>query len=471
MALTRVRHPDDLLLEDTFPSMSVPMKQKDHPAFQLRQAWERKQEVLFAKTIRTHMRDPDVYPASLVWTEAQSQLAERILETVRVSGVTDIDDLLTAWGLHPHLPPLQDIRCVWDRLHTYPHSTEFQLASREDSTAEAFAQTHLDTAGSPQQLSDGGWCVKASSVQTWLQDGLLDVDCWEFFARRARPLLPAHMRLRAPWILRPDACPPDRKTLLLDQGSCEGQPALLGLPVFLSRRLSTLLLIMPADDLMLCLVPKRTLADAAPDHACQAWLADIGVSDSEVVTVAGELAFAAFAHLVTYSRTQRPADCAVLQSVLSLAQAFASTLLTAGPQGQTSQLTTLLVADAALRQAFEALRTGLSSLVSDGRKRSCPADATTPAPKNRKDIGDFKTPTTPETSPPARPWLCPANPLGLRHLGRVVSKPRWFNDPVTCLVNCHGCQIGLSCGLLALNHVIRSLAPALLRGLNTCLQQ
>ena len=55
-------------------------------------------------------------------------------------------------------------------------------------------------------------------------------------------------------------------------------------------------------------------------------------------------------------------------------------------------------------------------------------------------------------------WACPANDLGLHRLGRaVLQKPLWFNDLATGFVNASGCQIGATCGLLALSHVLRGL--------------
>ena len=40
VALSRVRHPDNLLLEDDFPAFSVIRRQLSHPSFAARQRWE-----------------------------------------------------------------------------------------------------------------------------------------------------------------------------------------------------------------------------------------------------------------------------------------------------------------------------------------------------------------------------------------------------------------------------------------------
>ena len=76
VALTRVRHPDDLLLEDSFPSMQALMKQRNHPSFQARQRWEQQQEALFARTLRKFMRDRTLYSETNVWNSEDAALAD-----------------------------------------------------------------------------------------------------------------------------------------------------------------------------------------------------------------------------------------------------------------------------------------------------------------------------------------------------------------------------------------------------------
>ena len=61
VALTRVRHPDHLLLEDDFPAFSDLRKQLLHPSFAARIDWEKRARVFFARTMRAHMRDPGLF--------------------------------------------------------------------------------------------------------------------------------------------------------------------------------------------------------------------------------------------------------------------------------------------------------------------------------------------------------------------------------------------------------------------------
>ena len=56
IALTRLRHPDNLLLEDDFPAFSVIRKQVNNPSFAARRRWERRMRVCDSETERRHMR-------------------------------------------------------------------------------------------------------------------------------------------------------------------------------------------------------------------------------------------------------------------------------------------------------------------------------------------------------------------------------------------------------------------------------
>ena len=83
VALSRVRHPDHLMLDDSFPDMSTIMKQAAKESFRMRQRWESRMRVLFSKTIREHMRDPELYTPEKTWTAEQSAMAEQLLKALR----------------------------------------------------------------------------------------------------------------------------------------------------------------------------------------------------------------------------------------------------------------------------------------------------------------------------------------------------------------------------------------------------
>ena len=50
VALSRVRHPDHLMLDDSFPDMATIMRQAQKPAFIQRQRWERWARLQFSRT-------------------------------------------------------------------------------------------------------------------------------------------------------------------------------------------------------------------------------------------------------------------------------------------------------------------------------------------------------------------------------------------------------------------------------------
>ena len=87
VALSRVRHPDDLMLDDDFPDMATIMKQKSTSSFQKRQRWELMMKIKFSKTLRRHMRDSALYNPSMTWTQEISDTADVILADIARNAV------------------------------------------------------------------------------------------------------------------------------------------------------------------------------------------------------------------------------------------------------------------------------------------------------------------------------------------------------------------------------------------------
>ena len=61
VALSRVRHPNDLMLDDDFPALFDILKQTKHPSYQKRQQWGKIMCAKFARTLREHLRDAEKY--------------------------------------------------------------------------------------------------------------------------------------------------------------------------------------------------------------------------------------------------------------------------------------------------------------------------------------------------------------------------------------------------------------------------
>ena len=87
VALSRVRHPDDLMLDDDFPALAVILKGSRHPSSQKRQHWEKMMRARFSKTVRTCMQNPELYhnPRTHIWTPDQCALAEILLTALRTN--------------------------------------------------------------------------------------------------------------------------------------------------------------------------------------------------------------------------------------------------------------------------------------------------------------------------------------------------------------------------------------------------
>ena len=56
VALSRVEHPDNLMLDDEFPDYATILRQQWDESFAKRQTWEKRARSFFSKTIRRYMR-------------------------------------------------------------------------------------------------------------------------------------------------------------------------------------------------------------------------------------------------------------------------------------------------------------------------------------------------------------------------------------------------------------------------------
>lgn len=121
VALSRVRHPDDILLEDDFPSYTQILSQSKSANFQARQQWENIALVKFARTIRKHMRDPDVFSADVVWTSEDARIATALLSQCAEAPEAKDHDILFHTGERDASITFAAAVQVWQRLQLYPH--------------------------------------------------------------------------------------------------------------------------------------------------------------------------------------------------------------------------------------------------------------------------------------------------------------------------------------------------------------
>ena len=169
VALTRVRHPDCLLLEDDFPAFSVLRRQLTNPSFAARQLWERRMRVFFSRTVRRHMRDTDVYSANACWTDADAALADSLVEFWRCNcDCLEASCVEAFCAVHPGIC-CSEVGSVWQRLNTYPHV--FELAAARGSLSELHMDGTKITSPPVQPpvgtISFDGWTVKAAEMEDY----------------------------------------------------------------------------------------------------------------------------------------------------------------------------------------------------------------------------------------------------------------------------------------------------------------
>jgi hypothetical protein len=125
VAMSRVRHPDDLMLEDNFPSYTQLLRPRKHEAFQQRQRWEKQQRANFSRTIRRHCRDEAVFGAAATWTAEDSDVADALLRMLaeRPQNCTD-ELLLESCRASLSADACLRVEAVWSRMQQFPHMFE-----------------------------------------------------------------------------------------------------------------------------------------------------------------------------------------------------------------------------------------------------------------------------------------------------------------------------------------------------------
>jgi hypothetical protein len=204
VALTRVRHPDALLLEDDFPAFSVIRRQLAHPSFAARQRWERRMRVTFSRTLRQHMRDEEWFSETMRWTQAQNDLANDIVQFWRDSRDTTADTMVSDYCNRKEGAEAVAVRQVWARMQQYPHC--FELASARGELAT------LNMDGSPSEgpapiafvgrLSFLGWKVDVADVDDYVADGMLSESMLQGLLLLLRDRWPSNTYVFGPHLVR-----------------------------------------------------------------------------------------------------------------------------------------------------------------------------------------------------------------------------------------------------------------------------
>ena len=204
VALTRVRHPDNLLLEDDFPAFSVIRRQLAHPSFAMRQRWERRMRVVFSRTIRQHMRDEDWFNDAVRWTQADSDLADTLVEFWRKSRDVAADDAVAAFCSAHAAAELDAVRRVWGRMQQYPHCFEL-AAARGELASLNMDGTPCDgpaPVASVGRFSFFGWKVDVADVEDYLADGALSESLLQALLLLLRDRWPQNAYVFGPHLVR-----------------------------------------------------------------------------------------------------------------------------------------------------------------------------------------------------------------------------------------------------------------------------
>ena len=202
VALSRVRHPDHLMLDDSFPDMSTIMKQADKESFRMRQRWESRMRVYFSKTVREYMRDPELFTPEKTWTHAQSAMAEQLLRTLRSTPDLEDDAVVANCCKENGIESRDEVEQVWAKLNTFPHVFEIANARGELANYDLNGCRREGNTISIQHVSYRQWKVSLIEYDELLEKGSLEPSMMELLMNFLRPHLPRDIFIKQPFALR-----------------------------------------------------------------------------------------------------------------------------------------------------------------------------------------------------------------------------------------------------------------------------
>ena len=201
VALSRVRHPDDLMLDDDFPALFEILKQSKHPSYLKRQNWEKLMRAKFGRTLRLHMRDAELYkhPGTHVWTAADSDTADLLLRVAnKFPPETQEDDILAAATDVDSSVDFAQLSRVWKRLHTFPYIFELAMAQHnlDSLTLQGTPSGTVTPSISPAHINKvqyQGWHVALKDFVEFRLRDKLSPSVFEHLAQILREAAPATM--------------------------------------------------------------------------------------------------------------------------------------------------------------------------------------------------------------------------------------------------------------------------------------
>ena len=141
------------------------------------------------------MRDPSLYSADAVWTEKESQAADKLISFLRDNPDAKIEEL------HDCLKPEDfnvdhiELREVLRKLQSFPHIFEVANAQDRMDDFDLAGNERENPTNAVTQLVFRGWRVPMQAINSYLSTGAMEPSVFEMVAKLLRPRLPSHVEL------------------------------------------------------------------------------------------------------------------------------------------------------------------------------------------------------------------------------------------------------------------------------------
>ena len=161
--------------------------------------------VKFSRTIRRHMREPELYPNSTTWTEEDSDIVDALLKIVSSNTSIVEEDLLRQFHSEkPELASEERLEKLWKRMQAFPHCFEVASARKDVDSMDLHGKAIPSDSKALEQLqvvTDNGWNVPLDEVHDFATLGILCFSTWQMLANRFHPLLPEDVVMLTPHTL------------------------------------------------------------------------------------------------------------------------------------------------------------------------------------------------------------------------------------------------------------------------------
>lgn len=171
------------MLDGISPAFSVTRRPAASDSVVPRLRWEKHARATFSRTLRHHARDAALHQPEDAWTEADCDVADRLLRLYKDPAATP-DTVVRAAAEPTIASTLVTIMRVWPRLQTYPYCFEpahargelnridLHGARTQLNTPDASASRYSLAGGKSQLLTLKVWRLTAACLEVCLKG------CW-----------------------------------------------------------------------------------------------------------------------------------------------------------------------------------------------------------------------------------------------------------------------------------------------------